>query len=261
VKCHGDPNIRVVRDGEPISLYLDEETFATSTHGQNACAQCHVEANPNHPERACADIVNPVDCAACHAEAVQEHSTSVHGQLAASGDPDAPVCLDCHEYHTTQDQRWPTSPTYPRNVPELCARCHRQGESAAKRLQSKIPDSIHSYEMSIHGKGLVESGLVVSATCTDCHTAHNGNQALTLAEEKKPDLITLDISMPGMDITEVLEKIAASDVNGLKICIIGGRPELRNVLLDKTPIEISGFVDKPFTEDGLVARIREILQN
>ncbi len=29
------------------------------------------------------------------------------------------------------------------------------------------------YPMSIHGKGLLQSGLVVTAMCTDCHTPHH----------------------------------------------------------------------------------------
>jgi len=31
---------------------------------------------------------------------------------------------------------------------------------------------INNYQESIHGKGLLKSGLTVTATCTDCHTAH-----------------------------------------------------------------------------------------
>ncbi len=173
LECHSKPDLTMVKNGQTVSIYVDEEAFALSSHGEKACAQCHTEVTPTHQERACATITGTVDCGICHAEQVQLHSTSVHGELAAQGDPDAPTCLDCHEYHTTQNKRMPTSPTYPRNVPELCARCHRQGESAAKRLHSKIPNIVESYAMSIHGKGLMESGLVVSATCTNCHTAHH----------------------------------------------------------------------------------------
>jgi cytochrome b subunit of formate dehydrogenase len=83
----------------------------------------------------------------------------------------------------------PDSPTYPRNVPELCARCHRRGEVAAKRLESEIPDIVESYDMSIHGKGLVESGLVVSATCTSCHTTHHPQAAGHQDSSVHPDNI------------------------------------------------------------------------
>jgi predicted CXXCH cytochrome family protein len=164
------------RDGELVSTFVNEEIYALSEHAEIACAQCHVDVAMSE-KRPCQKQIGPVDCSICHAEAVQQHSTSVHGQLAAAGDPDAPVCLDCHGYHDTQDQRVPTSPTYPRNVPDLCAKCHRQGETAARRLHSEIPDIVESYAMSIHGKGLVESGLVVSATCTNCHTAHHPAKA------------------------------------------------------------------------------------
>jgi len=57
-------------------------------------------------------------------------------------------------------------------VPTLCARCHRIGEKAAVRIQADVPDIVGSYVESIHGKGLLESGLVVTATCASCHTAH-----------------------------------------------------------------------------------------
>ena len=50
------------------------------------------------------------------------------------GDPNAPTCKECHGTH---GDRWAScraaSPTFPTNVPELCARCHREGEKAAVR--------------------------------------------------------------------------------------------------------------------------------
>ncbi len=58
-------------------------------------------------------------------------------------------------------------------MPELCGRCHRLGEVAATRIPSRFGDIVGSYEMSIHGKGLIESGLVVTATCSNCHGAHS----------------------------------------------------------------------------------------
>ncbi len=177
MKCHATPELAMERDGQVTSIFLNEEIFSLSAHSGVACAQCHTGVTPTHPERSCATITAPVDCGICHAEVVELHSSSVHGQLAAAGDPEAPACLDCHDYHATQPHTVPSSPTYPRHVPELCAKCHRQGEPAAGRLHSEIPNIVESYTMSIHGKGLIDSGLVVSATCTDCHTAHHPARA------------------------------------------------------------------------------------
>ncbi len=169
--CHGDASLTMERDGEPVSLFVDEETYTASDHSGTACAQCHTEVSSSRT-RSCETISSPVDCSICHAAAVEQYEISSHGTLAATGDPDAPGCQDCHAKHAEQDQSLPASPTFPRNVPDLCARCHRKGEAAATRIGDKYPAIVEGYEMSIHGKGLIESGLVVTATCSNCHSAH-----------------------------------------------------------------------------------------
>ncbi len=58
------------------------------------------------------------------------------------------------------------------NIPELCANCHREGGKAAVRYFGDQQGVVENYAMSIHGKGLSESGLTVTATCVDCHTQH-----------------------------------------------------------------------------------------
>jgi cytochrome b subunit of formate dehydrogenase len=173
LECHGDQNLsKVGPGGQQISLYVDERRYNQGAHSGTACAQCHTDVTSSL-ERPCATVESRVDCAICHAQEVNLHASSTHGRLAGAGDEDAPTCLDCHEKHATQRHTVPTSPTFARNVPDLCAKCHRQGEEVAKRIDSEVPDIIESYEMSTHGKGVMESGLVVSATCTDCHTAHH----------------------------------------------------------------------------------------
>jgi len=170
--CHADPNLTGTSQGEAMSLYVDVEAHNTSAHASVACAQCHTGVS-TALARPCAAISAPVECASCHENQSEDYSASVHGRLRAQGDTAAPACLDCHEKHATQTQYSPTSHTFPRNVPELCAHCHRQGEEAAVRiLHDGDFTPVESYEMSIHGKGLYESGLLVTATCPDCHSAH-----------------------------------------------------------------------------------------
>ncbi|NIN09962.1 MAG: hypothetical protein GTN62_00965 [Gemmatimonadales bacterium] len=169
--CHGDPELTGVAQGDTVSLYVDEQGYNAAAHSGTACAQCHTEVTSTLA-RPCSTAGSPVDCSICHAGRVEEHAAGIHGRLAAEGDPDAPTCLDCHEKHATASRHLPTSRTYPRNVPDLCARCHRQGEKAAVRIHVDLPAPVESYEMSIHGKGLFESGLVVTATCSSCHSAH-----------------------------------------------------------------------------------------
>jgi len=170
--CHSDPDLTMTRGGEGISLYIDEAAHEGSAHTDTACAQCHTDVTVAQ-ERACETIVSAVDCSICHAEQVTEYQASTHGTLYAENDSDAPSCQDCHTQHATLSSEVPASPTYPRNVPTLCGECHRIGEQAATRIHAEVDDIVGSYEDSVHGRALTESGLIVSATCADCHGAHS----------------------------------------------------------------------------------------
>ncbi len=178
MECHSDPNLSLVRDGESISLYVDSVEVHGSTHRNTGCAQCHTGTTPRL-DRPCATVATEVDCANCHSEVAISYRTGMHGTLAERGDPDAPVCKDCHGVHGIRKHTDRNSPTYPTNVPDLCGKCHRHGNKAAVRYENgngghELPDYIvKNYTMSIHGKGLLQSGLVVTAMCTDCHTAHH----------------------------------------------------------------------------------------
>jgi len=91
--------------------------------------------------------------------------------------------------------------------------------------------------------------------------AHNGNEALELARTHQPDLVTLDIQMPGMDAAAVLREFS-EDVNLVDICLclISGRPELRLILMDKHDGRCVGFVDKPFSPGDLITKVEGLLE-
>jgi DnaJ-class molecular chaperone len=123
--------------------------------------------------RPCETIARKVDCSACHAEVGQQYTRSIHGRLLAEDDPNAPTCKECHGRHGVLGKRDPRSPTFATKIPQLCARCHREGEPAAARYEGPQHGIVEHYAQSIHGKGLLKSGLTVTATCTNCHTAHD----------------------------------------------------------------------------------------
>lgn len=173
MSCHKNPDLKMERDGEEISLYVDSIEVHNSIHHSVTCAQCHTGASP-HLDRPCSTVPDKVDCSICHTETVEIYATSTHGMLADRGDENAPVCEDCHGTHNIRGRLDRESPTFPTNVPQLCAQCHARGKPAAVRHASvDSTNRIETYAMSIHGKGLMESGLVVTAMCTDCHTAHH----------------------------------------------------------------------------------------
>lgn len=90
-------------------------------------------------------------------------------------------------------------------------------------------------------------------------TAHNGTQAMTMAAAHQPELMTLDISMPGADVFQVLGGITEASP-GLRICIVSGRPELRHIIMDRFNDVEFRFVDKPFTKEDLVAELERLLE-
>ncbi len=167
-RCHENDRLKA-SDGRLLTVHADE--LASSRHAKVACSQCHSEVNASRL-RPCESITRKVDCTSCHAEVAQQYQRSVHGQLLAKSDANAPSCKDCHGTHHVLGKRDSQSPTFPTNVPDLCARCHREGRKAAVRYQGPEHQIIGHYTESIHGKGLLKSGLTVTATCTSCHTAH-----------------------------------------------------------------------------------------
>ncbi len=168
MRCHGDERLRSA-DGRSMLVRVAE--VASSRHVKVACSQCHSEVNASKV-RPCETITHPVDCTACHAEVGQQYQRSTHGQMHAKGDVNAPFCKDCHGSHHVLGKHNPESLTFPTNVPDLCAKCHREGEKAALLYTGTEHRIIPRYQESIHGKGLLKSGLTVTATCTSCHTAH-----------------------------------------------------------------------------------------
>lgn len=171
MSCHGNTSLFREKNGKIDSLFVDVNSIHKSAHGNNIeCVKCHV--NVDHAKSPVCKDSGPVDCSICHAEVVSFYQVSTHGKLLAQHDLNAPNCGDCHGSHFIQSNQELDSPIFSRNIPQLCGRCHRAGEKAAARYKGKERDIIAHYTMSIHGKGLMESGLVVTAVCTNCHTAH-----------------------------------------------------------------------------------------
>jgi two-component system, OmpR family, KDP operon response regulator KdpE len=87
--------------------------------------------------------------------------------------------------------------------------------------------------------------------------AGTGDQALTLVEQERPDIVLLDIGLPDVDGFEVLREVRAfSDVPILMLTA-------RDDPLDKVKgLELGAddYVTKPFNHLELLARIRAVLR-
>ena len=168
MRCHAN---QALKSADGRSMFVKAAEIADSRHAKVSCSQCHSEVNASKV-RPCETITKQVDCSKCHEAVGQQYQRSTHGQLFAKQDRNAPTCRECHGTHGILGKLDPRSRTFPPNVPNLCAQCHREGQRAALRYTGQQHDITTNYSESIHGKGLLKSGLTVTATCTSCHTAH-----------------------------------------------------------------------------------------
>lgn len=87
--------------------------------------------------------------------------------------------------------------------------------------------------------------------------ATNGEQACTLYNQLKPDLVTMDITMPGMDGIEALQKILKSDP-AAKVIMISALDQKR-MILEALESGAKHYLVKPFKDDKVLATVKEVL--
>jgi len=91
--------------------------------------------------------------------------------------------------------------------------------------------------------------------------ALDGEEALTVARQQKPDLITLDLSMPGKDGVEAFTELRKDpEIAGIPVCIVTGHPEFRQVIYDRAVMPPEGYMEKPVEPDDLTTGLRRILE-
>ena len=90
-------------------------------------------------------------------------------------------------------------------------------------------------------------------------TAEDGEQALACVERATPDLILLDIGLPGISGFDVLEQLRAQPITErLPIIILTAHG--REVEREKgMALGADDYITKPFSTQGLVEKVRQLL--
>ncbi|MCI0342336.1 MAG: response regulator transcription factor [Planctomycetales bacterium] len=91
-------------------------------------------------------------------------------------------------------------------------------------------------------------------------TASDGEKALALARTRKPDLVLLDLMLPGMDGIAVCRALRkASETSGTPIIMLTARAD-ENDVVEGLEAGADDYVTKPFSPREVIARVKTVLR-
>lgn len=170
VNCHAEPDLW---DEANKRLLIPREPLAHDIHfakGVN-CHDCH----GGNPETRMVNQAHAAEdgfrvkladmkfrCLHCHEPQATELAAGPHSKAtkAADGSATALQCGECHgsQHHALRSHREAESPMFLDQQVKRCGECHKKDHE--------------TYLQSVHGRGLTESGLLVTASCSSCHGGH-----------------------------------------------------------------------------------------
>jgi predicted CXXCH cytochrome family protein len=172
--CHGNAAM-AKKYGLPnvYAAYIDSiHGFAIGKEGLLVAANCtschgsHRILDHRNPQSSTFRANIPATCGSCHVGINEQYQKGVHGKAVAAGNPNAPVCTDCHTAHGIME---PTSSDFRMQSTPVCGNCHR--------------DKFSTYRDTFHSQLGLLGGYTETARCWDCHQAH---QVLPASDPQSP---------------------------------------------------------------------------
>lgn len=89
--------------------------------------------------------------------------------------------------------------------------------------------------------------------------AMGGEQGLRAMKEKKPDLILLDLMMPGIDGWEVYRQMRADrELTEIPVIIVTAKAQSIDKVLGLQVAKVADYITKPFGPKELIASIHRV---
>ena len=120
----------------------------------------------------------------------------------------------------------------------------------AKRILI-VDDSL--YMRTMINESLVNAGYEVVGQ------AANGETAIDMALDLKPDLITLDNILPDMIGTDILKVLKQDEKLDSKVIMISAVGQ-ESVIQEGMSLGASDYIVKPFTSEGLLESVKKALE-
>ena len=99
--------------------------------------------------------------------------------------------------------------------------------------------------------------LYLTKECFQCQQSHDGEEALKKHASFRPDLILLDIMLPGIDGYDVCREIRKT--SSVPIIMLSAKGEVFDKVLG-LELGADDYIIKPFDSKELVARVRAVLR-
>ena len=99
--------------------------------------------------------------------------------------------------------------------------------------------------------------LYLTKECYDTHMVHDGEEALAAYEQYRPNLILLDLMLPGIDGYQVCREIRTK--SNVPIIMLSAKGEIFDKVLG-LELGADDYIIKPFDSKELVARVKAVLR-
>jgi cytochrome b subunit of formate dehydrogenase len=218
IMCHGEADLW---EGDTLRLHVPQEGLADDVHWKKGvnCHDCHggdpssfevpvahsTEVDPNGKVVAFRSPLAEVRkvCANCHKDQAIDLVKGVHdkaGEKDEQGRGTPLACRDCHgkNSHHILPAHDQASPVFLDHQVKTCGGCHEE--------------HLKSYSDSVHGNGLYESGLAVTASCANCHGAHG----IYRAADKRSTLFPANVAKTCGECHRFIEERIEKSVHGRK---------------------------------------------
>lgn len=99
--------------------------------------------------------------------------------------------------------------------------------------------------------------LYLTKECYDTHMVHDGEEALAVYDQYHPNLILLDLMLPGIDGYQVCREIRSK--SNIPIIMLSAKGEIFDKVLG-LELGADDYMIKPFDSKELVARVKAVLR-
>lgn len=100
---------------------------------------------------------------------------------------------------------------------------------------------------------------VLEASGYDVVAATSGEEGLRLAAEQPPDLVLMDLQLPGIDGTETLHRLRSGTLDGRVPVVAVTAFAMAEDHVNAARSGFDGYLEKPISVRSLVVRIEEFL--